>query len=198
MDLSTLDRVKTHMNAGGQKITKADAESLLSELITSYSAAFESYLNRLVETTVRTLQITVHPGQTTFELPAYPVTTLTSVKNTWDRDFASATAIDSDDYYCDTETGILYIDRYGLIPGPGVMQVVYTGGMAATPAAFVTAYPEIAGALDQQVVSHWQRKDQLGAQGVSLGQGSVSFSGPLKLLPEVRATLAKHRRVALA
>jgi hypothetical protein len=198
MDLSTLARVKVHLDATGQKIVKAESESMLSALITAYSASFETYLNRTVEATSRTLQTNVHPGERVFELPAYPVTAITSVKNAEDRDFASATAIDSDDYYCDTEKGLLYVDGYVLLPGPGVLQVVYTGGMAADAASFVTAFPEIAAALDLQVVSHWQRKDQLAAQGVSLGQGSKSFTGPVKLMPEVRATLAKFRRVAIA
>ncbi len=196
MDLSTLARVKTHLEASSTKIASAGAEALLSELISSYSAAFESYLNRTVLAAERTLQLDVERAQQTFTLPAYPVSAIASVKNAWDRDFSSVTALDSDYYYVDSQ-GILTVDQIALIPGPGVLQVVYTGGMAADAASFVTAYPEIAGALDMQVAAHWQRQGQLGAQGVNVGQGSVSFTGPMKLLPEVRATIGKWRRVAI-
>ena len=88
----------------------------------------------------------------------------------------------------------MVIDGVTLSHGPGVLRVIYAGGMAADEDAFIAAFPDIADACDMQVIAHYQRRSQLGAQGVSIGGGNVSYTGPLKLLPEVRAILAKHRR----
>lgn len=195
MDLTTLARVETHLESKGTKITSGgDAETLLSALIALYSASFERFMNRTVLAGATTEYFNVEPGQRVFQLAAYPVTDVTSVYHDTSREWTSG-EIDSDNYYLDTTTGLMTIDGHGLYPGAGVLRAIYTGGMAANAAAFVVAFPEVAGAMDLQIVYHYGRVRALGATSVSGKDGSVTREGALDLLPTVKSALMAHRRM---
>jgi uncharacterized phiE125 gp8 family phage protein len=197
MDLTTVTRVKAHLEEGESFPPAGAAETLLTALVGLYSALVETRLGRLALTTARTTQLDVLPRQARFSLPAYPVTSVTSVHHDVLRGFDATTLLDTDDYYCELASGILTVE-YPLLPGDGVLKVVYTGGMAATTAAFVVAYPELAAAVDLAVVAHYQRRKALGAHGLNAGAGSLSFSGALELPPEVVRIVESYRRVAMA
>ncbi len=196
MDMTTEARVKALL---GEKVAHDSAEeTLIGRLITLYSQSFESYLHRTVlAASDVTEYFDVAWGQTVFALKAYPVTDVTSIYNDTSREW-TAGDLDTDQYHLDTEHGLLTVDKISLVAGVAALRVIYDGGMAADAAAFIAAFPEIADACDMQVIAHFQRRSHLGAQAVSSGSGNVSHAGPLKILPEVKATLGKYRRLILA
>jgi len=191
MDLTTTARVTALMGSAFKHDGKAEAQ--IARIVTLYSEAFKTYLDRETLAAAQTEYLSLGYGQQAVELKAFPVTSVTSVYNDTSREWATG-EIAATAYYLDTATGLMVIDGVTLIHGPGVLRVIYAGGMAADVDAFIAAFPDIADACDMQVIAHYQRRNQLSAQGVSLGGGNVSYTGPIKLLPEVRAILAKHRR----
>lgn len=195
MDLTTKERVKVHGEAGGQK-WGTSSDDQLDAIIAGYSADFERMLDRIVLAAAQTETFDVDRGQRVFSLKAYPVTAVTSIINDTERLF-TGDALATTEYSLNLATGLLQVDQAYLLPGPGVLQVIYTGGMALTTAAFITAFPALAFAMDLQVLHHYQRRNSLGATSLSAGQGNVSFQGPLKLLPTVLATIKAHRRISI-
>ena len=194
MDLTTTARVAALIGKDFTHDGKAEAQ--IARLVTLYSNSFKTYLNRETLAAAQTEYFTVTDGRM-FDLKAYPVTSVTSVYNDSSRVWDTG-EIDSTAYYLNTETGVITFDGVGLVPGPGVLRVIYAGGMAADAAAFIAAFPDIADACDMQVIAHYQRRSQLSAQGVSVGGGNVSYTSAIKLLPGVMAVLGKYRRMAIA
>ena len=194
MDLTTTARVKALAGAGGVSLG-ADLDAVIATLIAKYSAAAEKVMNRHVEATARTEQYDVDPGQRVFVIKGYPGT-ITTLKHATDRSFSGVDAIDSDNYYWQSASGILTVDDWPLTPGAGVLQVVYTAGMGATQGAFATAYPDVASAIDEQIVHFLQRKDSMGSTSVSFEGGSASHAGAVSWLPHVLEVLATETRMA--
>lgn len=201
MDLTTTTRVATLVNASGS--VPAAFTSTVGQLITQVSAAVESFLDRYAESGVsRTEYLGVTKGQTVFRLRAYPVASVTSVS--FDVDQGWTDTLDSADYLTPVYSaqGLLIVrsplrtsDGY---PDtlPGVLKVVYTGGMASSAANFATAYPDIVGAIDQQIAYLWHQRNNLGTGNVSGDTGSVS-AGADSWLPFVRQTLWRYRRLSV-
>ena len=195
MDMTTLARVKKHLEGKGTTMTSGgDGETLLSALISLYSTTFERYLNRTALAASTTEYFSVYPGQRVFQLAAYPVTAVTSIYHDLSREWTSG-EIDSDNYYLETETGLLTIDGHGMFPGAGSLRAIYTGGMAADAAAFIAAFPEIADACDLQVAYHYSRSKSIGSTSVTGRDGSVTHEGAINLLTMVRSALNAHRRL---
>lgn len=190
MDLTTVARVKVHRK-GETLDTSADA--YLGELVDLYSLQAEKLMCRTVTTATYTEYLDVEPGQRAFSFKAYPVTTLSAIYNDSSRDF-DVTAIDSDNYASYTGTGEVVIDTYALSPGPRALKAVYVGGMATTATLFAAAYPDIANAVEMQVMYHFQRSGSLGRTAESQGQGSVSYQGAVDWLPGVKKVLMSHKR----
>jgi len=104
-------------------------------------------------------------------------------------------------YETDSESGELFLR--GPTPySPGFVQVTYTGGMvtgataAALTAAFVAAYPALAGAVDQQIIEYLRR--------INAGTGSIGFKGSyvqqfdqLGLLKDVHRRFSRHRMLQI-
>ena len=148
MDLTTVARVKTLA-----KIDVASFDTVLGQLVTDWSAAAEKYLNRKTETAAYTKQFDVECGQRVFALDAYgdPATALTEIKIATDRDFAGTSAEDLDDFYLEQDTGLVASD-VNLSTGWGVLQIQWTGGMAADTSSFITAFPDVSEAVEAQVI----------------------------------------------
>lgn len=195
MDFTTATRVKKHL-----ELTTAVGDALLAQLIPAVSLQVEKYLGFSrpggALTAERTETHDVHPGDGLIWLRSWPVDLEEDfeVKNAFDRDFAAAEVIDAELYHVDAEVGRLAFDRYGLIPGPGALQVVYTAGFGADADDVVELYPDVATAVDLQVAFLYKRKDTLGLSSFSAEGGSVSFLNPEGLLPQARALLDGFRR----
>ena len=192
MDLTTLARVRTLL-----KDTSTQNDTLIDQLIDAVSPQLERILNRHAMETDRTEQYDVAPGQEVFLLRGFPVLASPAavVKNSLSRDFTAASAIDTASYYIDLTRGILHIDLVGLEPGPGTLQVAYTGGLATTTANIITLWPDIAAACELQVAYLIQRKDELGLASFSAEGGSVAQALPTKILEGARELLQPYRRM---
>lgn len=202
MDLTTLDRVRRLM---GVQPDDVDSDAILAQLITSLSADVERALDRYVQSGVsRTQTFSPSWGQRVFPLNAWPNASVTSVIEAWDRDFTSGTVLDSDDYVVD-DMGLLHIDGWNCVPGVKTLRVIHVGGMAATPAAFAIAYPDLANAVDHAIVEAIRNANALGVlslgmQGNSASFGRASTGGSVvgvapSAFPQVlRDAIARHRR----
>jgi hypothetical protein len=192
MDATTTARVKAHLTAGGRPLGDS-LDTWLAQAISAYSAEAERIMNRKLEAAERTIDFDVETAQRqTFLLDGIPVTEIGTVKNDSDREFTDD-ALDSDDYYINTRTGVLVIDGVVLETGPGALRVVYTGGMGASASALAAAFPDVAQAVEMQVAYHHERLGSLGKTGESMAGGGVNFMGPLAWLPAARKALLRHR-----
>lgn len=189
MDLTTVDRVKRRLS-----LTDSDLQydALLAALVSRTSAEAERLMNRLVLSAARTTQHDYTPGMTSLSLPGYPVTSVTDVRYDLDRTFGSSTIIDATTLYTDTASGLIHFEVLQ-IPGRGVVQVTYTGGMASDTSAFIGAYPDIAEAVDMRCAQLWQRRDEIGLTGVSGSQGSISRVNE-DWAPDAMEIIRRHRR----
>lgn len=193
MDLTTVARVKTFLS-----ITTSGTDALLGMLVTATSRTVENYLNRHAEKAARTEQYDLIPGQQVIFLKGYPVAASPAavLKNDTDRGFGSGiTAIDTGDYYVDLTQGVIMVDQVGLTSGAGVLQVVYTGGLASSASGVVSAFPEIALATDIQAAWLFKRKEVLGTSGVSGDGGSISFDAMTALIANAKEMLRPYRRI---
>ena len=203
MNLTTQARVANALLAGGVEsstsLTTGNA-TIIDQLIAIVSARAESYLDRYTESATRTEYLDVAWGQRIFILRAYPVTAVTGVwydpYQLWD----STSAVDTDEYRSPIYGGgpILSIDRRLNYSWENVqdraLKVTYTGGMAADDIAFIAAYPDIAGAVDQQIVYEYQRRRDLGSQAIGGDAGTVT-PALSAWIPSVLEALSRYRRL---
>ena len=194
MDLTTLARVQSFAELS----SNAADDALIGTLITGVSMQIEKFLDRHVESKARTERLDVLPGQTTLFLKGYPVSSVTSLKNDSEWDFGSSTELATTLYNVDTDEGEINFKRNTLLqPGQKVIQVTYTGGMAATTAAFITAFPDIAYAADQQVSFMFRRRTSQGNEVTSIPGHTVTVNTDMGLLADVIKKLQVHRRVSV-
>lgn len=188
--LSTVARVKSQL-----EITGSGEDAILTTLLDGVSAAVEMYLGRGTLNQSRTEELDVDPRQSQFWLAGYPVGSITSIKSSSTWAFATATAIDSDLYRIESNTGRLTL-RTGINVGPQSLQVVYAGGMASTPSAFITAFPDIANAVDMQVAEEFRRKNDPSLTSKNFAtEKARGYSGEVHWLDRVKEVLNAHRRV---
>jgi hypothetical protein len=184
MNLTTIERCKTQLeNYDGKR------DAILSQIIIDVSASAEQFMRRHAEAISRTEYFDVCPGRRTFQLRGYPVTSVTTIHSDASRSYGSDTLISSADYALQSEIGM--IDFVEAQPEVGVrsVKVVYVGGMAATTAAFVTAFPEIEKAVRIQCIEEFRRNSSFGSNATSVGGGSVSYTGQVDFLDYVKAIL---------
>lgn len=191
LDLTTTARVKSMLDPS---YTATDLDALIAVLITAVSAAAEKEMDREALTNTYTEFFSPQPFQTKFPLAAFPVVSVVSVKEDFDRGFGSGiAALDDTDFTID-DLGILTVDNYRMAPGNRTMRVVYSGGMATTAAAFVTAFPDVAFAVDMQVAFLVRRKNQLGVTSQAIVGAAFTVFAAVEWLPQAREILAQRRR----
>ena len=197
LELTTATRVKAYAEGFGGKSWGTTADALLAQVIPDVSRRVEQYLCRHMKSEARTEYVTLQSGQRLVSLKGFPVAASPAavLKNDSLRTFGSDTVVTATNYFLDLVLGVVEFDGWVPVPGPGVLQVVYTGGMAADTASFVAAYPDIAGAADRQVLYVVQRRLNPGGTLQQAGGASATYEGPLKLLPDVEQALAPYRRV---
>jgi hypothetical protein len=191
MDLTTLVRVKA---MAGIDVLDEQHDTILNRLISAYSADFEKRLDRHTLVGARTEVHNVRTGKRTLSLRAAPASVApTSVKYSHSRDFSGSTALTENlEYTVDLEQALIRFLFATSLP-VGYAQVIYTGGMAATTAAFISGYPAIAEACDLQVIYHWRRRDYVNGSRVVEG-GSSNYIGELNLLKAVERVLDQYMR----
>ena len=193
MDLTTAARVKVLLNETGSTL-----DTTIAQLITGISGRMERYMNRHADSSAaRTEYFDLMPGQRRIFLKGVPVTSVTSIHNDpIDQSFGTTTLIASTNYVTDLQDGSVTFHQYRPLYGAKALKVISTGGLAASAAAIITTYPEIALACDWQVVHEFHNRMSPGASSVGIGGASVALVSGLDWLPTVKQTLDGYRRMA--
>ena len=191
LELSTLEEVKALL-----EFEDNVRDVVLMKLIKDVSAEVEMYLNRSTAVVTDAIQYFDIPryGVKMF-LRAYPITTVTSLWNTTDRTYDSTTIVDSDNYYVDTQHGIITVDKQYLLMGAGAVKLQYTGGMASNTANFIRDYRALSSALATEVMYRFQRNAEIGLIAASGGGSNVTLERRLQFHPSVQIVLQEHRRM---
>ena len=192
MDLTTTARVKALAKIDGTSL-----DSLIGTLISGFSAAVEDELDRALEEAALVEIRNVSSRQTTFRLRGFPVLSspAMTVHNDTTFEFGSTSLVDTTSYQLIADEGVVEFLPGTLIPGRKVLQFSYTGGMGADTAAFIAAFPQIAEAVDIQLVHTLARRNtRFGASSVSLAGEGTSYEPEFKLIAEVKRRLQRHKR----
>lgn len=196
LELTTLERVRYLVEEHGGYDSGASGNTrndpILENLIASVSLSIERYLNRPLLVAARTEYLDVVPDRWSYQLPAFPVVSVASVKNSATFDWTVDAKVEGTDFVLDTETGILR-QLTSWVNGAEALQVVYTAGLAADTATILSAFPDLADACAKQVTEEFRRRDGLSRTTVAV-QGSSTTSAAVSLLPVVRERLAPYRR----
>ena len=198
MNLTTVERVMKRINPAKGGEAQGAHLHFLGDAIASVSAAVERYMDRAVQVATVTEYFDVECGQCVFRLRAYPVTSVTGAWFDTNQGFGSVGALSSSiDYYLPTlrSDGIFEFQFPRAIArrAPASLKITYVGGMAPDTAEFIETYPDIADAVDKQLVFEFHRRNDLGAATVTSDGGTVTFPA-VTWLPEMRKTLDQHRR----
>ena len=187
MDLTTVARVRQYATADGGEMG-AGADDLLAMLIAQWSRSAIKVLGWDPELKGRTEFFDVGRGSV-YRVATQPVyrevtdlplgSTLSefvalSVRTDGSREFGDDTELAIDeDFVLYPETGEIVFDGANLAVGPRTLRIAYTGGVAegiGGADAFAVAYPDVAGAIEAQVLYAWRNRKNLGgAQPVSGG-----------------------------
>ena len=191
MDLTTAASVNARRGRDA-----ADDATLLGTLITEVSADAEAFLGRHAEAVARTEVYTLRHLQGDVRLNGYPLTAVSSVSISPDLDFAASEILAVDSYHTQDSVGRLHLVRRASW-SPTYLQVAYTGGMGASTAAFMAAFPDISGAVESAVLELLKRADQPGVRDARLRSGGVSYDEPLNMLPLLKRRLEQHKRTVI-
>lgn len=191
---TTKERVKARRGLSG---TTEDA--VIDELIAEVSDFGEQFLNRHTLEVQRTGEVYELPaGNRYLWLRGFPIVSVTSVKYATTRSFGQVDALPTDSYDAIVETGELYFypEAFARWTSPGFVEVSYRGGMAVDTAAFMAAYPSIAGAATAEVINRYNRR--FGPEGnlKSLDTG-IAFEKPIEALKLFTDALCARRRILL-
>lgn len=195
--LTTLDRCKRRAAIRGQ-----EDDTLILEVLDEVCADVETYVGRHVQRMGRTETYRLRAFENVIKLVGYPVDSISEVKY-HDRtdEWADVTATDAELYTLDSDTGTLRL-RNETPYHPGYARVTYTGGLVAASgddadtvtAAFIAAYPNIAGAVDQQIVEVLRRR-KTPTGSVQFGRSQSSQRYEMGLLRDVRRRLNTLKRM---
>lgn len=195
MDLATVARVKTFL-----AIESDEHDELLKRLVEAVSAEAAREMDRETKVQSRTEYFDVERLQQHFVLRAYPVVSVSEVAYDADGIFTSPTLFTQGADWQLLRGGVSGELRF-LVPfpyaAPGALRVTYLAGMASATDTFMATYPDIAHAVIQQVAFLHQTRHQIGQESVGAQGTSVSTHLPGGLLPAVRNTLSRHRRVTV-
>lgn len=200
--LATVDQLKIR---NGIAATDTDHDEVFSQILAGVSDRLARVAGRIydgkpvLEKSSLTVYLSVGDyGVEDLWLPAWPVVSVTSIKEAVYEDFDSVDALTAlSEYQIDNGTGRLH--RIGFwLQGMRTVKVAYTGGYTAAgeiPGTGETELPQdIVEAALQQASFIWQRRDQLGLSGQAAQGGSISMYARDTLLPEVRDTMASYAR----
>lgn len=188
MDLTTIERVR----ARGDFESIAASDAVLEEFIVAVSKSVEELMARHVLEAERTEVVRVDRFKRTITLPGRPIVSVAELKVGTRPDLSSASATDATAYDVLLEQGQI---RLNWSPSyePTYIEVTYTGGMALTTDAFVTAYPDIADAVDVEVIHRWNRRKTPGSESTTFGDGGVARTSAYGLHQHLRDVVGRYR-----
>lgn len=186
MDVTTLDRLRAWFH--DQELSET---SLPIQLMKGLSASIENYMGRYLESTSRTTYCDVNPGDRVFFLRGYPISSSgLTIYSDLNRAFTGS-ALDASLY--DTTARALNEGRIEFVwapvfgrqvglPAPSALKITYTGGLAASTAALISAYPDLVSACEQQIVYMVRNPGLLGLDSSGGGQLSEVARRQISLL----------------
>jgi len=190
MDMTTKERIKTIRG-----ITDTDSDTLIDLLIANVSARFESVLGRHALDTDYTETYEVPKAGKVVWLRGFPVDSIDSITYSNEPNDADAIELDAnEDYYLDGEAGFVRLRIVPTLYDPGYLTVEYNGGMATTTATFITEWPDIAAACDQQVIHEMNRRNTPGGNLVTRDGNTAYGESEINLLKGVREVLGAYSR----
>lgn len=191
LELTTLERLEAY---GSFATTVSDAnKTLLSNMIKSVSQRMADYCYRSFLKQSYTEARILRGSR--FPLVNTPVDSIASVSVAESGRRADLLAISSTQYEISPDkNGINVWD----IARGSLVEVTFTGGLAADTASLIAAYPALEGACLLQTTSLFKRHTMPDRTTTDLGNGSSSWVGEYDLLEEVRDTLdqqysARHK-----
>lgn len=182
----------------------ASERQFIEFLIDSVSARAEGETTRKFRRATRTETFSVDSWQRQIRVKAYPIESVTSIKESINGQFSTTTALQATEYdwsvlghkgMIERRSGNRYdgLMNFGFLEGIGTVQVVYVGGYRD-----VASVPwDLRDAVATQVAYMHQRKDSLGISGESVDGKSISYSMAMDLLPSVKAVFAQHSPMRL-
>lgn len=198
---STLEQARAHLNL---REDDTDNDDLVRELINRTARMIQDYVGRTLKKTTYVNAIFEGTGEATLYVPEFPVLSVTSLKMSATRDFASAPSLtifdgtgaqagSSLDVVGDPETGELTLVNGTVWPkGPGTVQMTYSAGYNAVSnlgQQFVQA--ELLNIADWWFAIG---KDQ-NLQSAAMGGEAETYVNA-GLCEKVKALLVPHRRPA--
>jgi len=191
--LTTLANVKVLAKETGSSDTDFDA--IVGALITAVSERAQSYIGREFATAARTelYSIGMRTRSIFLRNPAVDTGQTFEIRNDLLRNF-TGDAMSDDTYSLDAESGEIYFVS-SLLAGPNVLQVIYTGGMAADAATLQATYPDLEFAARRQVLHEFNRRMSPGVKRATSRRGkqSTEGEGELNWLDSTREVLDSFR-----
>ena len=199
--LAVLSDLRTQLNISG-----TDEDARLTTALNTATAMLEQHCRRRLEYVAADQTETYDGGDGTIYLLRWPVTTIVSVKEDLDGDFASVDALVSGtDYRLIADRGRLLRLPSGLawLCGDRSVQVIYRGGWAdpnsAAPSG--TSHPpqHVQSACLLQAAECYKRRSDPGYKAAEGAAGGIQFgySPDMKLVEAAEAVIASERRVAV-
>jgi len=171
--------------------------SLIESLIAGVGAAFEREMDRYLEQAARTETFDVRDDQSRWSLRGFPVTAIASVKFDQTAQWTGDEVTHSARLYRlalnDAEEHLLYVESPSAV-GPKVMRVTYTGGLATSTAALISAFPDLAKAAALEVSNLYQRRSSLSIQAMGTVGADNQLFLSLAMLPLTREVVGRLKR----
>ena len=190
-DLTTTEYTKTHLG-----ITGSTQDTLLAQLISSISQFSIDYTGRSF---INDDYDERHDGDSSEDLfvKEYPINSVTSVsRNDGTLGSPTWTAYDSDEYYSDTNVGMI-IRSGGYPVGTRNIRVVYNAGYGASasdmPTDLQTAIADLVGYMVNKQKKQGIRNVRTGTFGVTYSGGTSSSM--LEEVPTAKIVLDLYRKV---
>ncbi len=191
--ICTVSDIKTIMGDTGN-----DNDAVLAELIASITAQFEEHCCRKFIVNDYT---EYHSGcGNMIHLDAWPIVSISSVKESLVYDFDSATALTLNTDYRPVKNGLTGVLQRINCNWPGYtdcVQVIYRGGYTAagdTPGTGETAIPEsLKGAAVKQCICELNSRNSPGVKITDFDGGSTQKHTLAPFLPEVMKVLECYR-----
>jgi hypothetical protein len=201
--LCTIDQVRRRLGIAG---SDSAVEETLAEIVRAVSGEFcgpEGACRELEEAN-RTEYYDVEWGTSSLFLRVWPVVRIDEIREAVLGDWESVPAVPDSAWFF-TAAGRV-VRRWGpWLPGPQTVRVRYTAGYVPAEVAAAGGFglmegqapvpADLAEAAIQQAVNNYNRRTAPGVTGEAVGGANVTFWAPQGLLPGVKATLQKYRRI---
>jgi hypothetical protein len=196
--LCTLDDIKTRLGIG------SEFDAMLTRMIDSFHAIAKTYTGRtLIAPAASATEYYTGLGQF-LQVMAYPIISITSIKEASDYDYTNADALVVNTEYRLVNLGlkgVIYRTWGTWLDLPDSVQLVYRGGYCAagvTPSTGEFELPaDLREAAIEQVSFLFKRRDDIGVSSNSFQGGSINVFASMDLLPMVKQVLESYRRLSL-